>query len=258
MTTPVKMNPVRLDDLIDGIVRVHDDVLDQLTGAMVVADSLDEVADHLIGHFVDQARRSGHSWTDIGRAMGVTKQAARKRFAPRDPGEPPDLDPNQGFSRFTPAARNVVVVAQNEAQAAGHTRIVPGHLVLGLLAEPGELAVQAIEEQGPGLDDVRSAAAATLPPSAEGEAPALVPFDERAKKVLELTFREALRLEHRHVGTEHILLALLDEEGGQGILSGLGIDKRAAEAYVAGRLPGDEDPAPDLHAGDAGDARTAG
>jgi hypothetical protein len=237
MTTPVKLNPVRLDDLIQGIVRVHDDVLDQLTGAMVVADRLDEVADHLIGHFVDQARRSGHSWTDIGRAMGVTKQAARKRFAPKDPGEPPDLDPGQGFSRFTPQARNVIVVAQNEAQAAGHAHIVPGHLVLGLLAEPDELAGQAIDVQGVALDEVRSAAVATLPPAAEGDPPALVPFDDRAKKVLELTFREALRLEHQQVGTEHILLALLDEEDGHGILSGLGVDKQAAEAYVAEAAP---------------------
>lgn len=66
---------------------VHDDELEQLTSAMVAADHLGDLADHLIGHFVDQARRSGASWTDIGRAMGVTKQAARKRFLPRDPGD---------------------------------------------------------------------------------------------------------------------------------------------------------------------------
>lgn len=48
--------------------------------AMIAADALGDIADHLIGHFVDQARRSGASWTDIGKAMGVTKQAAQKRF----------------------------------------------------------------------------------------------------------------------------------------------------------------------------------
>ena len=60
--------------------------LDQLSDAVLAADHLGEVADHLIGHFVDQARRSGASWTDIGRSMGVTKQAAQKRFVPK--GEP--------------------------------------------------------------------------------------------------------------------------------------------------------------------------
>jgi hypothetical protein len=82
MIEPVRMtNPVRLDDLIDAITQVHSDVLDQLSDAVIAADHLDDVADHLIGHFVDQARRSGASWTDIGRSMGVTKQAAQKRFA---------------------------------------------------------------------------------------------------------------------------------------------------------------------------------
>src|SRR5215210_4749316 len=103
MADPVRMtHPVRLDDLIDAITKVHSDALDQLSSAVLAADHLGEVADHLIGHFVDQARRSGASWTEIGRSMGVSKQAAQKRFVPKDPGEPSDLDPSQGFSRFTP------------------------------------------------------------------------------------------------------------------------------------------------------------
>jgi hypothetical protein len=109
MTPPLRMVPaVRLDDLIDAITKVHpDNSLDQLSDAVLAADHLGEVADHLIGHFVDQARRSGASWTDIGRSMGVTKQAAQKRFVPK--GDQPDLDPEQGFSRFTTRARNVVM-----------------------------------------------------------------------------------------------------------------------------------------------------
>src|SRR3954462_104136 len=116
MTEPVRMtNPVRLDDLIEAIKKVHQDELEQLSDAVIAADALGDVADHLIGHFVDQARRSGASWTDIGRSMGVSKQAAQKRFVGKGSGEASDLDPNQGFSRFTPRARNVVMVAQNEA-----------------------------------------------------------------------------------------------------------------------------------------------
>src|SRR3712207_7555210 len=90
--------PVKLDDLITTIKKVHTEPLDQLADAVLAAEHLGELADHLIGHFVDQARRSGASWTEIGRSMGVTKQAAQKRFVAK--GETVDLDPSQGFSRF--------------------------------------------------------------------------------------------------------------------------------------------------------------
>jgi hypothetical protein len=234
-TNPNVTSSVRLDDLIDAIKKVHPDALDQLSSAVIAADHLGDVADHLIGHFVDQARRSGASWTDIGRSMGVTKQAAQKRFVPKDPGEPSDLDPSQGFGRFTDRARNVVVTSQNEARNAGNPNIYPAHLVLGLLADPGSLAAMAITAQGVTLDAVRQAAAAALPPSS-GEAPDLVPFDPAAKKVLELTFREALRLGHNYVGTEHILLALLELEDGDGILAGLGLRKETTEERVTAML----------------------
>jgi hypothetical protein len=236
MSDPVPISSsIRLDDLIAAIKKVHPEVLEQLTSAVLAGDHLGEVADHLIGHFVDQARRSGASWTEIGRAMGVTKQAAQKRFVPKDPGEADDLDPSQGFSRFTPRARNAVVVAQNEARAASNAEIRPEHLVLGLLAEPGGLAARAILARGLTLDAVRAAAAAALPPAAE-QMPALVPFDGRAKKALELTFREALRLGHNFIGTEHILLALLELEDGGGLLGGLGLAKAYVEPVLVGML----------------------
>ncbi|MDW4906928.1 Clp protease N-terminal domain-containing protein [Streptomyces sp. ADMS] len=233
MTTnqPVRAS-VRLDDLIEAIKKVHTDALDQLQDAVIAADHLGEVADHLIGHFVDQARRSGASWTDIGRSMGVTRQAAQKRFVPK---ESVDLDPSQGFERFTPRARNTVMAAHNEAIAARNPEGRPAHLVLGLLAEPEALAARAITAQGVLLDTVRQAATTALPPAAE-EVPELVPYGSDAKKVLELTFREALRLGHNHVGTEHILLALLEFENGEGVLSGLGLTKAATEENVTATL----------------------
>ncbi|WP_367321631.1 Clp protease N-terminal domain-containing protein [Streptomyces sp. HUAS ZL42] len=223
---------VRLDDLIAAIKKVHSDALEQLQDAVIAGEHLGEVADHLIGHFVDQARRSGASWTDIGKSMGVTRQAAQKRFVPK---ESTDLDPSQGFSRYTPRARNVVMAAHNEALAARNPEGRPEHLVLGLLAEPEGLAAKAITAQGVLLDTVRQAATAALPPAAE-EVPELVPYGSGAKKVLELTFREALRLGHNYIGTEHILLALLEFENGQGVLSDLGIAKAATEAEVAEAL----------------------
>jgi hypothetical protein len=236
MTQPTPMTgQVRLDDLIEAIKKVHADPLEQLTDAMLAADHLGDVADHLIGHFVDQARRSGASWTEIGRSMGVTKQAAQKRFVPKEPGQVPDLDASEGFARFTLRAKNSVVAAQNEARAAGHDQIEPAHLVLGLLIDPDTLAAKAIVAQGVTLEAVRQRVTAGLPPPA-AQVPPLIPFSPPARKALELTSREALRMGHDYIGTEHILLALLEQEDGEGVLTGLGIGKQATAAQVTAAL----------------------
>ncbi|MFE1763537.1 Clp protease N-terminal domain-containing protein [Streptomyces angustmyceticus] len=234
MAEPTQMNhPVRLDDLIEAIKKVHGDALDQLQSAVVAADHLGEVADHLIGHFVDQARRSGASWTEIGRSMGVTRQAAQKRFVTKDE---PSSDMSQNFAKFTPRARSVVVASQSKARAGGHTQIGTGHLVLGLLADPEGLAARVLVAQGVALETVEAAVTEALPEPSGDPVPDLVPFDAQAKKALELTFREALRLGHNYVGTEHLLLALLEQENGEGVLSGLGLDKAHTEEHVSAAL----------------------
>jgi hypothetical protein len=222
-------NPVRLDDLISAVRKVDEDVLAQLTSAVLLADAVGEVADALIGHFVDQARRSGASWSDIGRSMGVTRQAAQKRFVGKASVQP---SPPEGFGRFTDSARNAVVTAQNEARAAGNAEISPAHLVLGLLAEPDTLAVEVIAAGGRPRDVVRSAVTAALP-AAAGTPGDFIPFDEAARAVLEGTFGEAQRLGDDVVDTEHLLLALLEVEGGTGELTGLGVTRSAVESAVA-------------------------
>src|SRR4051794_21792772 len=161
MTTPP--TTVRLDDLIGAIAAQHDQPLDRLSGAILLAEHLGDVADSLIGHFVDQARRSGASWADIGRSMGVSKQAAQKRFVSR--GEAGSIDPSQGVSRFGDRARAAVVAAQEAARSAGNPTIGITHLVLGLIDDPSSTAAAAITAQGASLDDVRRTATATLPPA---------------------------------------------------------------------------------------------
>src|SRR4051812_16814691 len=232
MTTPP--TTVRLDDLIGAIAAQHDQPLDRLSGAVLLADHLGDVADSLIGHFVDQARRAGASWADIGRSMGVTKQAAQKRFVSK--GEAPALDPSQGFSRFTDRARAVVVRAQEEARTAANETIGVAHLVLGLVADPDSTAARVIAAQGIALEDVRRTATATLPGRAE-EVPAMIPFDAHARRALELSFREALRLDSDRVGTGHVLLAVVAAEDGTGVLAGLGLDTAAVEAQVGAAPP---------------------
>ncbi|MFJ6195531.1 Clp protease N-terminal domain-containing protein [Micromonospora sp. NPDC092111] len=235
MTEPIQMsNPVRLDDLIQAIKKTRPDALGQLTDAVIVADHLGELADHLIGHFVDQARRSGASWAEIGNSMGVSKQAAQKRSAAKVDAAA-TLAPSADFGRFTPRARNVVMGSQEEARATGHPEIRPEHLVLGLLAEPEALAAKALVAEGVSLAAVREAATAALP-TPTGQVPDLIPYDPQGKKALELTFREALRLGHNYIGTEHVLLALLELEDGAGVLSGLGLTKDGVEARVAAAL----------------------
>jgi hypothetical protein len=224
--------PVRLDDLIAAITSNEDDALSRLSHAVELADHLGELSDHLIGHFVDQARRSGASWTDIGRSMGVTKQAAQKRFVTKD--EP---DPSQGFKRYTVPARSAIVASMNAAKEHGHREIYPEHLALGALNVPDSVALAALTAQGIDPAVARRVLTAALPAATDGEMPTLTPFDARSRKALELTFREALRLGHEWVGTGHILLALLEEEPAGGVLAGLGLTKPATDEAVAAAAP---------------------
>jgi hypothetical protein len=211
---------VQLSDLIAAVSSGHQDPLARLERAVALGSHLDEMADRLVGHFVDQARRSGASWAAIGGSLGVSKQAVQKRFSAK---EASPLDPSQGFSRFTDQARGAVVAAQEEARSAGNDRITVAHLLLGLLRDPGCSAATLVAGQGIDLDAVRRTARATLP-ARVADLPALVPFDPHARDALERTFAEAERLGHDEVGTEHILMAVLAVEDGTGVLAGLGVD----------------------------------
>ncbi len=252
MPGPVRIAyPIRLDELINAIKATRPEVLDQLADAVLAAEHLGEIADHLIGHFVDQARRSGASWTDIGKSMGVTKQAAQKRFVPR--AEPAVLDLEHGFGRFTPRARGAVVAAQNAAHEAGNSEIAPDHLLLGVLSDAAALASVLLHLQNVDTGALRAAASEAIAAlRVDAEPPQLIPFSGPARKALELAVREALRLGHNYVGTEHQLLALLELEGGDGPLHRSRVDKDRVEADLLTALQslaGGKSAAP----GDSGD-----
>lgn len=228
--------PIGLGDLISYVRDMHPEggPLRHLSDAIEVSEYLGEISDHVIGHFVDQARRAGASWTEIGQSMGVTKQAAQKRFVPREPNDAR----RQGatvFSRFTDRARRAVAQAQEEARLERHASVGPAHVILGLVHEPETLAGRCIRALGVQLDAVRSAARDSLdPPGDEAEAKEHVPFSAHAKKLLELTTREALRLGHNYVGTEHILLGLLVDKNP--VLYGVGLTHAAAERWIVQTL----------------------
>src|SRR5665648_304516 len=117
------------------------------------------------------------------------------------------------FERFTERARQVVVLAQEEARSPKHNYIGTEHLLLGLLREEEGIAAQVLTALDVNLDEVRMQVAQIVGMGDEVAA-GQIPFTPRAKKVLELALREALSLGHNYIGTEHILLGLIKENEG--------------------------------------------
>ena len=127
------------------------------------------------------------------------------------------------FERFTDRARRVVVLAQEEARLLNHDHIGTEHILLGLIHEGEGVAYLALTELGISLDAVRAQVEAEIGQGSEAPG-GHIPFTPRAKKVLELSLREALQLGHNYIGTEHILLGLIREGEGVAaqVLVGLG------------------------------------
>src|SRR5688572_8807056 len=126
----------------------------------------------------------------------------------------PPLERAHMFERFTDRARRVVVLAQEEARLLNHSYIGTEHILLGLIHEGEGVAAKALESLGISLEAVRSQVEEII--GQGGSSPSgHIPFTPRAKKVLELSLREALQLGHNNIGTEHILLGLIRE--GEGV-----------------------------------------
>jgi ATP-dependent Clp protease ATP-binding subunit ClpC len=118
------------------------------------------------------------------------------------------------FERFTPKARHVVVLSQEEARALGHNYIGTEHILLGLINESEGLAARVLVDQFKlTLDGIRQEVTAIVGTGKKSQS-GHIPFTPRAKKVLELALREALQLSHNYIGTEHILLGVLREGDG--------------------------------------------
>ena len=143
------------------------------------------------------------------------------------------------FERFTDRARRVVVFAQEEARLLNHNYIGTEHVLLGLVREGEGVAAQALTSMGIGLDAVRGQVEKII---GQGQAAPAghIPFTPRAKKVLELSLREALQLGHNYIGTEHILLGLLREGEGVAaqVLQQLGADLNRVRQTVIQLLSG--------------------
>ena len=143
------------------------------------------------------------------------------------------------FERFTDRARRVVVLAQEEARMLNHNYIGTEHILLGLIHEGEGVAAKALESLGISLEAVRSQVEEII---GQGQAAPTghIPFTPRAKKVLELSLREALQLGHNYIGTEHILLGLIREGEGVAaqVLQKLGADLNRVRRVVIDLLGG--------------------
>jgi hypothetical protein len=230
-------SPISLDELITYVKTLTPagGPLDNLSDAVSVGAGLDETSDALIGHFVDQARRAGSSWSQIGASMGVSKQAAQKRFVAQwESAE---------FSRFTQRSRNVLAAAARIAAGAGAATIDASHLAAGLLSEPDGLAAKVIH--GAGLTDEQVLTALGLEPAAAGEggsggeeaAPEALRrlrFTEEGRAAIRGAVVTALNLGHNYIGTEHLLLGILHAKGDAGqILIGLGLTAGLTRSSLA-------------------------
>jgi ATP-dependent Clp protease ATP-binding subunit ClpC len=146
------------------------------------------------------------------------------------------------FERFTEHARQVVVIAQEEARALHHNYIGTEHILLGLLREEQGLAARVLGSLGLTLEKARAQVARLVAPSEEVTS-GQIPFTPRAKKVLELSLREALALGDDYIGTEHILLGLVREHEGVAMRVLLDFDADSAKIRneVIRLLPTSED-----------------
>ena len=143
------------------------------------------------------------------------------------------------FERFTDRARRVVVLAQEEARMLNHNYIGTEHILLGLIHEGEGVAAKGLESLGISLEGVRAQVEEIIGQGQQAPS-GHIPFTPRAKKVLELSLREALQLGHNYIGTEHILLGLIREGEGVAaqVLVKLGADLNRVRQQVIQLLSG--------------------
>src|SRR6202167_1792444 len=158
------------------------------------------------------------------------------------------------FERFTDRTRRVLVLAQEEARLLNHNFIGTEHILLGLIHEGEGVAAKALESLGVSLEAVREKVEETIGPAGTSTTGS-PPFTPLAKKVLELSLREALQLGHNYIGTEHMLLGLVREGEGVAakVLVSLGADLSRVRQQVIQLLSGYQSPG-----GKEGAAATAG
>jgi hypothetical protein len=198
------MSPLNIS-LADLIARLDKELpeaddLARISEAQLRARTLSDLGDQLIGHYVGKAKQSGASWSEIGDAIGVSKQAAQQRHTPT------------AFERFTKLTRHSIVLAQEAARAHKHDFIGTEHLLLGLLGEPSGLAYETLIAKTGSEQRIRDAIEEALPPAGKKAPRGHIAFRPDGKEAIEQASHAATDLGHDWVGTEHALLGLIRTE----------------------------------------------
>ncbi|MFR0357429.1 Clp protease N-terminal domain-containing protein [Streptomyces sediminimaris] len=198
------MSPLDIS-LADLIARLDEELPDadelaRVSEARLRAQTLSDLGDQLIDHYVSKAKRTGASWTEIGDAIGVSKQAAQQRHTPA------------AFQRFTDLNRHSIVLAQEAARTHKHNFIGTEHLLLGLLGEPRGLAYQVLVAKTGSEQRIRDAIEEAMAPAGKKAPRGHIPFRPESKEAIEQTHRASAGLGHDWVGTEHTLLGLIRTE----------------------------------------------
>lgn len=199
----------------------------QLATAASTVVELNDLTDSLLSHFVDKARRNGHSWAEIGEALGVTRQAVQKRFT-ADPGQP------RGFEQFTDKARLVVFThAQAASLELKNNYVGTEHLLLAFYAEDC-LARTALKNKKVKRDELVAAMSAMGLTDVTGQGG----YTPRAWSAIEGCLKIALELGTNYIGTEHLLISLLSGVGGvaETLLLERGVTRDETVAFVKKKL----------------------
>ncbi len=208
-----------IDDLESDLAAASD--VERVSEAQQRARALADMGDQLIDHFVARARVSGASWTHLGEALGVTKQAAQQRW----------LTPT--FRLFTDRARSIVVLAQEHARTLRHEQTGTGHLLLAIIDEGDGAAAQVLTTLIGSLEPIRGSLASGLTPGTANP-PARIPFTVHADEALTSATEAARELGQGYVGTEHLLLGLVTAGAGTAarVLTQHAVDEARARPAV--------------------------
>ena len=200
--------------------------LAKITEAQSRAQTLGALGDQLVSHYVAIAKNEGASWTEIGEAIGVSKQAAQQRHSP------------EVYEHLSEGYRHTIVVAQEAARTHRHGFIGTEHLLLALLDEPDGVAARVLAAEAGGADRVREAVLAKMPPDGRKVPRGSFLFTPRARQALDEASEESQRLGPPTIGTEHVLLGLLavtDGVAGQA-LAELGVTTERLRPILAAEL----------------------
>ncbi|MGW2650377.1 Clp protease N-terminal domain-containing protein [Streptomyces sp. NPDC001393] len=195
------MSPLNIN-LADLIARLDEELPDaddlaRISEAQLRALTLSDIGDQLVDHYVGKARQAGASWSEIGDAIGVSKQAAQQRHAPAP------------FERFTDLNRHSIVLAQEAARTHKHDLIGTEHILLGLLGESRGLAYEVLTAKTESEQRIRDAIEEAMPPAGKKALRGHIAFRSESKEAIQQALRASANLGHDWVGTEHMLLGLI-------------------------------------------------